>query len=522
MRYLLALILVAFTLIGCGLTAAAEPTPTVGLPAFPMGAVVTVTAPSPAGTPAPTVTPPLKTPSPRPPVGCEPGEDTPIQYDLDAQIDGVGRTAAVQMRAAYRNLTGQALAGIVLNVDANRTPGTFSFDLITVEAPYAISRYTLNGARLEVIFSEALPPGCRAVFNLNFSVRVPPLAEARMKYFSATETQINLGHWLPEFAPYIGGEWRTPKAWPVGEYIYSEQADFRARVILQGGPGQFLIGPGEAIQEAANVWTFDFPAGRSFPLVVATGMTRRTAQTADGLQIDLYTFTDRTTEATAMHALKVAQTAAEQFTARFGPLPYRRLVVVEGDFPDGMEFSGLVYVGHQWFAGYQGNFDSWLTLITAHEIAHQWWYALVMTAQGDAPYLDESLALYCELLYLEGVRPDLVGWWWGFRVRVHQPKGYVDAPVYEYGNVRLYINAAYLRGAQMLQEVRERIGEEAFEVWLREYIRAAGAGLATPTVFWAALGEELYRMTADIRLKYLRNPEVVNPPEAAPENTPAS
>lgn len=520
MRYMFALIAVGLALIGCGLTAAAGSTPTAAPPGLPIGAVVTITPP-PLGSPSSPAAPTQQTAT-RPPVGCEPGADAPIQYELDAQIDGVGRTAAVQMRAAYRNQTGHPLPVIVLNVDANRTPGTFSFDSIMVEAPYSISRYTLNGARLEVVLSEGLPSGCRAVFNLNFSVRVPPLAEARMKYFSATETQINLGHWLPEFAPYVGGEWRTPKAWPIGEYIYSERADFRGRVTLEAAPGQFLIGPGEAIQDPPGVWTFDFPAGRSFPLVVAKGMTRRTAQTADGLRIDLYTFTDRTPEATAMHALGVAQTAAEQFTARFGPIPYRRLVVVEGDFPDGMEFSGLVYVGRQWFAGYQGNFDSWLTLITAHEVAHQWWYALVMTAQGDAPYLDEALSLYCELLYLEGVRPDLVGWWWGFRVRVHQPKGYVDAPVYEYGNVRLYINAAYLRGAQMIQEVRERIGEAAFEAWLRDYIRAAGAGVVTPAVFWAALGAENYRMTADIRLKYLRTPEVVNPPQVAPQNTPAS
>jgi aminopeptidase N len=172
-----------------------------------------------------------------------------------------------------------------------------------------------------------------------------------------------------------------------------------------------------------------------------------------------------------------------------------------------MEFTGMVYVGDAWFTRFNGHDASWLTLITAHEIAHQWWYALVTNDQGRAPYLDEALSIYSEVLYLERFVPDLVSWWWSFRVQQHNPDGFVDSQVYEYWNVRLYINAVYLRGANMLQEMRVLLGDTAFFGWLRAYLAGDEGRIATPADFWGALGTSDYRRMADIRAQYLREPD---------------
>jgi aminopeptidase N len=177
-----------------------------------------------------------------------------------------------------------------------------------------------------------------------------------------------------------------------------------------------------------------------------------------------------------------------------------------------MEFSGMVFVSHDWFLRYEGKPDTWLTVITAHEIAHQWWYSLVGNDQGEAPYLDEALALYSELLYLEDKYPALVPWWWQFRVKMYQPQGYVDSRTFDFTNLRLYINAVYLRGALMLQEIRERIGDEAFYKWLRAYATAQSSRIAAPADLWQAMSSTDYGKTADIRLKYLRQPDPLNPP----------
>jgi hypothetical protein len=382
-----------------------------------------------------------------------------------------------------------------------------------------IAEYTLERAQLTVQLEQPLPIGCRAVLELTFTLRVPSLTNARMKYFSYTERQLNLGHWLPEFAPRLDGAWKVPRAWQIGEYIFSEQADFEAEIVLSGASPADLIAPGEVERLGDRNWRVRFRNGRSLPLVISAHMARLSAQTANGETVDLYHFKTGTGAPSAahLHALQTARQAVERFTQLFGNMLYDRLVVVEGDFFDGMEFSGLVHVGSHWFASFNGRDDAWLTLITAHEVAHQWWYAQVMTAQGESPYLDEALAIYAELLYLEGVRPDLAAWWWTFRVKTYQPRGYVDSTIYEFQDARLYINAIYLRGAQMLHELRELLGDAAFFTWLRRYLYSGSGRLVTAEDFWRALSAEEYLRTAEIRLRYLRQPEVL--PSATP--TPA-
>jgi hypothetical protein len=68
------------------------------------------------------------------------------------------------------------------------------------------------------------------------------------------------------------------------------------------------------------------------------------------------------------------------------PYPYERLVIVEGDFADGMEFSGLSFVSEAWFRTWRGEPNDWITVITVHEVAHQWWYAMVGSDSAADPY----------------------------------------------------------------------------------------------------------------------------------------
>lgn len=453
---------------------------------------------------------------------CDASEaDSAIAYRVSAQIDPEARSVRATLRAAYRNNAESPLDTLVMFIDANHVEDVFSLERLSSapESAVRVADYALERAQLTLQLAQPLLVGCRAVIELTFTLRVPSLSNARMKYFSYTERQLNLGHWLPEFAPRMNGEWRVPRAWQIGEYIFSEQADFEAEIVLSGTLSADVIAPGDVERLGERNWRVRFRNGRSLPLVISAHMARLSAQTINGETIDLYHFKTGTNAPSAahLHALQTARQAVERFTQLFGNMLYDRLVVVEGDFFDGMEFSGLVHVGSHWFTSFNGRDDSWLTLITAHEVAHQWWYAQVMTAQGESPYLDEALSIYAELLYLEGVRPDLVAWWWTFRVKTYQPRGYVDSTVYEFQDARLYINAIYLRGAQMLQELRESLGEGAFFTWLRRYLYSGSGKIVTAEDFWRALSAEEYLRTAEVRLRYLRQPEVL--PFATP--TPA-
>ncbi|MBC8098899.1 MAG: hypothetical protein H7Y11_05615, partial [Armatimonadetes bacterium] len=192
----------------------------------------------------------------------------------------------------------------------------------------------------------------------------------------------------------------------------------------------------------------------------------------------------------------------------FGTFPYDRFVVVQGDFPDGMEFSGLVFVSTQWFKGYTGDPAGYLMLITVHEIAHQWWYARVGNDPALAPWLDEALATYSEYVFLEQVYPDLTDWWWEFRIESWAPEGFVDSTVYEFTSIRAYINAIYLRGVKLLHALRGDLGTDAFFDWLRRYAAAGAGEVVTPSFFWSLLTPEQLTATAATRALYLRLPNV--------------
>lgn len=430
------------------------------------------------------------------------------------------------MHATFRNETDQPLPQIVFNVDPNRTPGAFMLTGPGVEGSVPVEKFTLTGPRLEIALKAPLEINCSATFTLHYALKISTLNDARVKYLSFTDRQLNLGYWLPEIAPFLRGEWFTPRSWTVGEYTVSELGDYTVRATVKSTDKLEVIGPGEVERLDADTWQYRQQAARSFTLCLSPAMTKISTSVPNGdkgtLNIDLYTLNDtpptRAPDGTVInapkHALETARAAALLYIKLFGALPLRRLVLVDADFPDGMEFSGLVYIGHRWFSSFDGKPDSWLTLITAHEVAHAWWYSLVGNEQAEAPFLDEALALYCELIYLETTNPALVSWWWSFRVRLYQPTGYVDSTIYEFSNSRQYINAVYLRGAQMLQEIRQLLGDVAFFKWWRDYAAAGANRIVTPADFWKALAPADYAKTISIRAKYLLNPDPIKPVSA--------
>ncbi|MCC7446253.1 MAG: hypothetical protein IT324_02500 [Anaerolineae bacterium] len=507
------------------------PTPTELIGGSTFAPIVTVTPIATSGTTAaitPTVDP------------CPANVTTSAaQYDIDTTIDTDNRTATVTMRVTYRNDTGQPLKQIVFNVEPNRKPNAFTLNGFEADTADVLDKYTLTGPRLEALFKTPLEPNCLVTFTMRFLVRLNAIPEGYVNgkngYFGFSTRQINFGEWMPEVAPFINGSWITPKSWPLGEYTVSRVADFNVQVTVHGADPDKLevVAPGEANRLSAGTWQFKLVNGRSFPLSVSSALTKISATSDDGVQIDLYYFANgqpaKAPDGTAIngpqHALDTARAAVNRYSKLFGLSPYKRLVVIEGDFPDGMEFSGMVFVGHQWFLAYDGKPDSWLTLITAHEISHQWWYALVSNDQGEAPFLDEGLALYSEVLYLEDRYPALVPWWWTFRVKNYQPAGNVDGKIYDFQNARLYINAVYLRGASMLQDIREAIGDEAFIKWLQAYAVNNTGTVAHLTDFWQAMSPDDYAKTAAIRTKYLHLPDPLHlipatgPATAAPTAT---
>jgi aminopeptidase N len=173
--------------------------------------------------------------------------------------------------------------------------------------------------------------------------------------------------------------------------------------------------------------------------------------------------------------------------------------VVVADFLDGMEYDGLYFLSRGFYNTFDGTPANYLAIIAVHETAHQWWFAQVGNDQALEPWLDEALCTYSERLFYERQYPELASWWLAYRVDFYQPSGPVGGTVYDYTGFRPYRDAVYLRGAQFLEALRQRVGEQAFSAFLQDYaIRMAGRS-ATAADFFSVLAEHSSAEINDLR-----------------------
>jgi hypothetical protein len=478
-------------------------------------------------TPVPTVdrnmqtvatAPPDSSASPTPHTTCESTAGSPVTaHTVSADLDYRQQTVAVRQRIQYINDATDSLPQIVLDVEPNLLPGVFTIDTVTLADDVQVAAYELTGRRMTVDLPEPLAPGCTLELDLSFRLNLPHIGvgeNGALGYLGYSARQINLGHWLPAVAVRQNGNWLLHDSPGVGEQTVLDPADWDVTLVVTGASDRLQVAaPGEVTQPTAGTWQFVLSGAREFTLSMSESFRLKTAQSENGVTVELYTFDDATVPSasgaidSASHALDVATRALGMYSDLFGDYPHPRYLVVEGDFPDGMEFSDIVFVSGDWFRTYAGAPTSYLTIITVHETSHQWWYSRVSSDQAETPWLDEALATYSEYIFYEEYYPDLKDWWWRFRVDTFLPAGYddhpVDSGVYEFTVNRDYINAVYLHGARMLHDLRRDVGTEAFFDWLRRYAEAGTGRIATADLFWSPLTPEQMEATRATRNHYL-------------------
>ncbi|MEB2288166.1 MAG: M1 family metallopeptidase [Anaerolineae bacterium] len=472
--------------------------------------------------------PPQATPMPTPSAEALPGGPacgaSDLVYTIDATLDWTTRSVRVTERVAFRNDTGQALDALVLAIPGVIDLENFTLSRVALGDEPPLRDYVLRDAQIILPLPSPLGPGDTTQASLEFSLALQPIRQGyrhgHTGYLGFSARQINLGLWFPQIPAYRQENgWVIHELWPIGESFVLRSADYAVTLRVENGPdGLRVAGPGTFSRPGAQSWRFELCGGRDVSLSVSDQFNLLTTSTVNGISVEVFTLGDSaggSLEA-ARYALHTAADAIDLYETRFGPYPFARMAVVEGDFPDGMEFSGLVFVSETWFRTWGGTANDWLALITAHEVSHQWWYAAVGNDQNRDPYLDEALATYSELIFYEHYHPDLVDWWWGFRINNYTPAGYVDVPVTAFEGPRPYINAVYLQGARMLHEMRRTLGDDAFFAWLQRYVSEMHGAIARPGDFWRALEPGQYAATHPIRQQYLTDANVLKDPDSIP------
>jgi hypothetical protein len=408
---------------------------------------------------------------------------TQTKYVLDARLDYPKKHLSVRQLTSYFNTFEEGLDELVFLVEPNWREDVFILNQAHWGNGDQIEYWTLQGGIMKVPLPSPLSPGEYIEIILEYEIDIP----ANPGTLGYTYRQTNLGNWYPFVPPYspdLG--WLAYQPGPVGEHIAYDTADFEVNLTL-ASETPLILAASTSYQRIGNTYHFQSTESRNFTLSISPSY-QVLSQKIGEVEVLSYFFPE--TKAGGEGVLRTTAEAIKIYNQYFGPYPHSTLSVVQASFPDGMEFDGLYFLSEEFYWGYRGDNMNLLTTLSAHETSHQWWYGLLGSNQAIEPWLDEALATYSEVIYYEQMYPDLVDWWWNFRVQFYDPdEGKVNDSIYKYGSFRPYVNAIYLRGALFLSELRELIGDEAFFSALEAYAMRNRHSFVTQNDFWSIILE---------------------------------
>ena len=463
--------------------------------------------PIPATRPESTSTPflqPTVTVTPPSPISTQTLPAHP-QYQLDVLMDYATHHLHVSETIIYPNLTNTSLRELVLAVLPNDWP-LFMLSSLRVDGVDSTA-HTLSGERLTIPLAQPLAPGRDLTVSIAYDLSLPPIAardlsQGRPQVYGFSPRQINLIDWYPFIVPYDAGRgWLLHPPTAFGEYLAYDIADFDVTMHFSDPNAIPVIAASGVEQPAPDPASrrYRLDQGRTFAISASPDF-QVTSQPVGAVTVSSYYFPEDQSAGQAV--LATSAQAMQIYIDRFGPPPHTRLSAVQGDFADGMEASAFYWLGQGYYSQYDGTPKNYLTIISAHETAHQWWFERVGNDQMSEPWLDESLAAYSEHIYYETAYPDLLNWWWDYRINRYSPAGWVDMQVTDASYYEAYRKAVYLNGAKFMEALRKRLGDDAFFAFLRTYATQMTSRRATADDFFNILYQQTTTNLSDILSAY--------------------
>ena len=137
-----------------------------------------------------------------------------------------------------------------------------------------------------------------------------------------------------------------------------------------------------------------------------------------------------------------------------------------------------------------------VAFVVSHEVAHQWWNAVVGSHCRNHPFVDEALANYSSVLFFERrygaeAAQRQILFELELPYQLHRFFGGADMPVDQPSDAFLdlvgYSAIVYGKGGMFLKAVRDAIGLEAFSAGLSSYYEKNLFRIATPEILVTTL-----------------------------------
>lgn len=380
-----------------------------------------------------------------------------------------------------------------------------------------------DGATLRVQLREPLAAGATVIVELSFKGSVPELDPDETSLPAHVVQQIGaamhdtrevrrardtnfvsrgvmlLGSFYPVLAVRNeGGDWQRKVEATVGDSFFADTADYALALFAPADVAVFTSGEESHVADSGHNVARTYVGGsrRGFALVAGRTL-RKEEREVGGLRVRSVFAADH--EKVGRRVLSVAADAARTFTSRFGTLPIKTVTVTEAPLVAGLgsaEFAGLAVIASAFYVDFdsplmralpelvreqRASVEDSLEFAAAQGVAQQWWGEAVGSDPSREAVVDEALAQWSALLYVQDVHGDvragevqedqLRGVYQIYRTFGGEDRA-ADSPTREYRNSFQYAAIVATKGALMFVALRQLLGEAKFFKALRGYYEA--------------------------------------------------
>lgn len=330
---------------------------------------------------------------------------------------------------------------------------------------------------------------------IEFDLTIPNSTH-RFGYYNG---KINLGNWYPIVCNFSDGKFDMSPYYSTGDPFCSDIANYDVSITF---PNEYeIVSSGEIKNlKTENLKQVEISAlaVRDFAMSFSNSSTK-IEKTVGSVAVSYIGYNG---DENLQKYLDLSVSALEYFSKTFGNYPYSTLSVVKTPFIyGGMEYPNIVFISDS-----IDDEEEYLKVIV-HEIAHQWWYAVVGNNEVSEAWLDESLAEYSTALFFENNSQYGISYEDLIKNAVASYTLYVDViktirgdvntkmnlAVNEYQNDYEYSYMVYVKGVIMFDELKNAVGETKLVSGLKKYYKDNRFKIATKQNFLDAFKSACHR-----------------------------
>jgi hypothetical protein len=439
------------------------------------------------------------------------------RYEIDIALDFDKHTVDVREKLTVKNGTDREWTRLAFCVTQAVHPEVFALNrfLVAVQNETQAVTPVVRSSMLTVDLTRPVRPGEEARVEIDFRLTLRKLdlheihPGGNLGYNSLVTQCGDCFATLTPFDPDRGfREWDYA---PVGDPFIYPPAAYDVR--LTTAPDVTVAAAGLSERKGGD-WRFTLERGRSFAFTASRlyAVTRRQAGA-----VNISCFYVKGYERQAEVMLQTATECVELFGKLYGPYQGRELVLAQDAYGSAMEYSNFITVAQTYIKDYTPAKPQLLLYLVAHETSHQWWYNAVGSDQVMEPWLDEGLAKYSEYLYFRAWHPQFTEWWRSLTVVQRPADRFIDDTIYEFAETpRDYSRVIYGLAPAFLLELHQKIGEQSFFEFLRDYYHFGTGRFVTAADFFTILSRHTDADITPLLRKYFRNPPRLEPEKTGP------